>query len=67
MRPLIDRAFPPEESDNELGDVYEALGHGGVHRLLVARAEAEHPLYDEVHICYAVAEMFGVSPGDIMP
>lgn len=65
--PLVDRAFPPDESDEELGDVYETLGHGGVLRLLKARAETEHPLYDEMHVRYVVAEMFGVSPGDLVP
>lgn len=51
----------------ELGDVYEAFGHGGVHRLLKARAAVEHLLYDEMHLRYVVAEMFGVSPGDLWP
>lgn len=65
--PTIDRAFPPDESDEELGDVYETLGHGGVLRLLKARTEVEHPLYDEMHLRYTVADMFGVSPGDLWP
>jgi hypothetical protein len=57
--------FPIDESDEELGAVYEARGYGGVHKLLEARAAALHLMYDELHIRYAVAKMFGISPGDL--
>lgn len=63
--PVIERVFPTPQSDLELGDAYEQRGHGGAWKLLKARAEAAHPLFDGDHIRYEVAVHFGVSPGDI--
>lgn len=64
---LIDRVFPLDQSDTELGDAYEQRGFLGVYELCKERAEKAWSLRSEADIRLEVALMFDVSPGDIVP
>lgn len=64
---VTELVFPEGQSDMEIGDAYEAHGFSGVHSLLLRRKMEAHQFIDYQGLKYDVAEMFGISPGDICP
>lgn len=63
---LLDRVFPLDQADIELGDRYVTHGFRGVYLLLKERAGVEWQC-DDPYLRQAVSEMFGISPGDLWP
>jgi len=61
---VVDRIFPIEQSDVEMGDVYEQYGYKGVYDLEKQRRENGLIIPDH-DIAVDVAQAFGVSPGDL--
>lgn len=61
----LDRVFPPEQSDDEIGDAYEKRGASGVFALEKERRDAALTVYNENHVAVDVASAFGCSPGDL--